>query len=153
MMAKLWDGGVPNTGPEDIMTRWLSALAIAVAFLTAAPTFAAECGKGGQGPVTIEYATGQSALTRDHKRQLARFAETAKYRDWVCVFAQVDAQGSKAANKRLAQARAQKVKRFLISKGVKADRILIAREEKGNTLFGLLDDDQQNDRRVTVSYE
>lgn len=135
------------------MTRWFFAAISALGFLVASPTIAAECGKGGQGAVTIEYATGKSALTGDHRQKLGAFADTAKFRDWVCVFAQVDAQGSKATNIRLAEARAQKVKRFLISRGVKADRILIAKEEKGSTLLGLIDRDQQGDRRVTVSYE
>lgn len=135
------------------MTRWLSALTTAIALLIAAPALAAECGKGGEGPVTINYATGKTALTADHKRKLARFAETARHRDWVCVFAQVDAQGSKEANARVAEARAQNVKRFLVANGVKADRVLIAKQETATTLFGLLDDDQKNDRRVTVTYE
>ncbi len=135
------------------MTRWFFAAMAAFSIMVSSPTIAAECGKGGQGAVTIEYATGKSALTGDHRKELGAFADTAKFRDWVCVFAQVDAQGSKATNIRLAEARAQKVKRFLISRGVKADRILIAKEEKGSTLLGLIDSDQQGDRRVTVSYE
>ena len=135
------------------MIRWFAAAVSAVFMMFASPTIAAECGKGGEGAVTIEYATGKSAVTSEHRKLLAPFAETAKFRDWVCVFAQVDAQGSKAANIRIAEARAQKVKRFLISRGVKADRILIAKEEKGSTLLGLIGADQQGDRRVTVSYE
>ena len=134
-----------------IAATFLAPLALVA--MMALPAAAAECGKGGEGPVTIEYDTGKSAVTAEHKRVLTEFARTAKHRDWVCIFAQVDAQGSKDVNIRLAEARAQKVRTFLISQGVKADRILIAKEEKGSTLFGLLGEDQQGDRRVTVTYE
>ena len=124
-----------------------------LAILVALPAAAAECGKGGEGAVTINYATGKSALTKKHRALLTEFASVAKFRDWVCIFAQVDAQGSKAVNKRLATARANRVKKFLMSKGVKSSNILIAKESEGHTLFGLLGKDQKNDRRVTVSYE
>ncbi len=133
------------------MIRTLTA-AILVAVM-ALPAAAAECGAGGSGAVTVNYDTGQTKLTKEHRARLAEFAETAKYRDAVCVFAQVDAQGTAEANKRVANARADNVRRFLVDQGVPEDRILIATEEEGQTLFGLFGDDQKNERRVTVSYE
>lgn len=135
-----------------MIKRTLAALAIVLAG-AAVPAVAAECGKGGNGTMSISYDTGKTALTREHRAKLAKFADVAKHQSWVCVFAQVDAQGSDEVNKRVANARSQNVKKFLISKGVPAANILIASQEKGITLFGLLGDDKQSDRRVTVSYE
>lgn len=131
--------------------RKISLAAIMLA-ITALPVTAAECGAGGQGAVSFLYDTGKTAVTRAHKERLAEFIDVAKHRTAVCIFAQVDAQGSEAANKRVAEARAQNMKRYLVSKGVKADRVLIAKESESFTLFGLLGDDQEGERKVTVSY-
>ena len=132
--------------------RQLGIAAVVWAAL-ALPVAAAECGAGGKGATTINYDTGQTTLTAEHKARLAEFAETAKFRDAVCVFAQVDAQGTAEANKRVANARAANVKKYLIAQGVPADRILIAEETSSTTLFGLLSADRAGERRVTVSYE
>ena len=40
---------------------------------------------------------------------LTEFAETAKHRLGICIFAQVDSTGSEEANKKVAQARADEV--------------------------------------------
>ncbi len=128
-------------------------LAAGFAAALAIPAYAAECGAGGKGQTTVFYDTGKTAVTAQHKRDLAEFIDIAKSRDAVCVFAQVDAQGSDAANKRVADARANNIRRYLISQGVPAGNILIAKEDSSFTLFGLLDADQKNERRVTVSYE
>lgn len=133
------------------MRRFLVAVLMAGAF--GVPAMAAPCGAGGEGTQSIHYDTGKTGLTSAHKAKLATFIDIAKHRTAVCVFAQVDAQGTEAANKRVANARAENVKRYLIQQGVKADRIQIAKEEESFTLFGLLDEDSKNDRRVTVSYE
>lgn len=129
------------------------ATATAAMIALAGPALAAPCGAGGDGQMSVHYATGVTALKAEDKTRLSEFAEIAKFRDAVCVFAQVDAQGSDAANKRVAAKRADTVKRYLITKGVPAERILIAKEEESFTFFGLFDADQKNDRRVTVSYE
>lgn len=128
-------------------------LGIALVLGLALPVAAAECGAGGKGATSIHYDTGKTALTAADKAKLKEFANQAKFSDSVCVFAQVDAQGSEAANKRVAAKRAENVKRYLVQAGVKADRILIAKAEEAFTLFGLLKEDSKNDRRVTVSYE
>lgn len=78
--------------------------------------------------------------------------DTARFRDGVCVFAQVDKQGSKEANIRVADGRADAVRRFLISKGVPAGAIKIGKQEEAFTLFGLLKEDQDDDRRVFVTF-
>jgi len=136
--------------------RYVCALTLALALPAAlglAPALAAECGGGGEGQVSVFYDTGETRLDAADKARLARFAETAKSKTLVCIFAQVDAQGSEAANKRVAKGRAETVRRYLISQGVPADRIRIARESQSFTLFGLLGEDQKNERKVTVSFE
>ncbi|MEM0943219.1 MAG: OmpA family protein [Pseudomonadota bacterium] len=133
------------------MTRF--ALMTAALILAAGPVLAAACGAGGGGMTVIEYETGVTALSAEDKARLATFAETAKFRDAVCIFAQVDAQGSEAANVQVAEGRAKTVERYLVSQGVPADRILIAKQEEAFTFFGLLPDNRSNDRRVTVTYE
>lgn len=120
--------------------------------MTAIPAVAAECGAGGTGAVSMLYGTGKTGVTSAHKKQLADFIDIAKTKDAVCIFAQVDAQGSEAANKRVADARAKNMKSYLVSRGIKADRILIAKESESFTFFGLLEADQEGERKVTVSY-
>ena len=122
--------------------------------LVAAPAFANPCGFGEQRRmVVVGYAVGATAVPGDQKENLAEFATTARFQDGVCVFAQVDAQGSEAANKRVAKARAEAVRKFLMSKGVPSDAIKIGKQEKGFTLFGLLSSDQDDDRRVMVTHD
>jgi hypothetical protein len=134
------------------MTRTLIAAALLT--LATAPAFANPCGFDERGKVlVVGYAVGATAVPNDQKDKLAKFAETAKYRDGICIFAQVDAQGSKEANARVAEGRAQKVRKFLISHGVSSDAIKIAKQEKGFTLFGLLPKDQDDDRRVMVTHD
>ena len=102
--------------------------------------------------VVVGYAVGATAVPGAQKAKLAEFAETAKFRDGVCVFAQVDAQGSEEVNKRVANGRAEAVRKFLLAKGVRADTIRVAKQEKAFTLFGLLSSDQDDDRRVYVTH-
>ena len=103
--------------------------------------------------VVVGYAVGATAIPADQKAKLAEFAETAKFRDGICVFAQVDKQGTEAANKRVADGRADAVRKFLRSKGVRAEAIKIGKQEKAFTLFGLLPSDQGDDRRVFVTHD
>jgi len=121
--------------------------------LAAFPALADPCGLDQRSQrVVVGYAVGATAVPNDQKAPLAEFAETAKHRSGVCVFAQVDGQGSDEANKRVASQRAENVRKFLISQGVPADVIKVAKQEKGFTLFGLLPKDQDDDRRVVVSH-
>lgn len=138
-----------------MLKRLSMATALTVAFLGLSPGIseAAPCGAGGDGMTIIEYDTGVTSLTEEDRARLATFAETAKFRDAVCIFAQVDAQGSEAANIQVAEGRARTVQRYLVSQGVPEDRIEIAKQEEAFTFFGLLPDDRGNDRRVTVTYE
>lgn len=128
-------------------------LAASLAALTAAPALAAPCGAGGKGVTTVHYDTGVTGLTGVAQTKLAEFSIQAKHADAVCIFAQVDAQGTEEANAKIAAGRAERVREFLVRQGVPEDRIQIAKEEEGITLWGLLSEDQQADRAVTVSYE
>lgn len=134
------------------MKRQVALLAI-VAALPAGAALANPCGYAERGRIVITgYKVGQTAIPADQKARLAKFAQTAKFRDKICVFAQVDKQGSKAANERVADGRAHNVQRFLESQGVPADAITINRQKKAFTLFGLLPSNQPDDRRVYVTH-
>ncbi len=122
--------------------------------LAAAPALANPCAFEERGRmVVVGYAVGATAIPADQKAKLAAFAETAKFRDGICVYAQVDKQGTEAANKRVADGRADAVRKFLRSKGVRAEAIKIGKQEKAFTLFGLLSSDQDDDRRVYVTHD
>ena len=121
--------------------------------LVAAPALANPCGFDEQGRMVVTgYAAGATAVPGEQKARLAEFAETAKFRDGVSVYAQVDRQGSEAANNRVAKARADAVRKFLMSKGVPAGSITLGKQEKAFTLFGLLKDDQDDDRRSKATW-
>lgn len=137
------------------MTRhlFLAALVALSAGAISGAATANPCGFDERGRMVVTgYGVGQTAVPGDQKTKLATFAETAKYRDSICVFAQVDEQGSKAANERVAQGRADGVRRFLMGQGVPGEAIRIGRQEKAFTLFGLLPSDQGDDRRVFVTH-
>ena len=130
-----------------------TVLVAALLTLAAAPAFANPCGFEERGRmVVVGYGVGATAVPADQKAKLTKFAATAKFRDGVCVFAQVDKQGSEAANIRVANGRAEAVRKFLLSEGVRADTIRVGKQEKAFTLFGLLPSDQDADRRVYVTH-
>jgi len=134
--------------------RIFRKLLIAGAFaLAAGQALANPCGFEERGRVMVTgYAVGATAIPADQKEGLDKFIETAKFRDGVCVFAQVDKQGSEEANIKVATKRAETVRKYLISKGVKAEAIKVAKQEEAFTFFGLLKEDQQKDRRVFVTH-
>lgn len=102
--------------------------------------------------VVTGYGVGATAIPQKHKERLAEFADGAKHTFQVCIFAQVDKQGSKEANMKIADGRANSVKSFLIEHGVKPETIKIATQEEAFTAFGLLSKDNDEDRRVTVTH-
>ncbi len=129
-------------------------LATTIAFLMATPALAGPCGFDEAGRLVIKgYAIGATAVPAEQKARLTKFAETAKHRFGICIFAQVDATGSDEANIKVAQARAANVRQFLASHGVPDDVMVIEKQDKAVTLFGLLSDDQANDRRVVVTHD
>ncbi len=133
--------------------RFETVLVAALLSLAVTPALANPCGFEEQGRmVVVGYAVGATAVPADQQAKLAKFAATAKFRDGICVFAQVDRQGSKAANKRVADGRAEAVRRFLLAKGVRAGTIQVDTQKKAFTLFGLLPSDQHDDRRVYVTH-
>jgi len=125
-----------------------------LAALAAAPALANPCGIDQARSATVKgYDVGQTAMPEDQEKRLIEFADTAAHASNVCVFAQVDKQGAPAANQEVADARAAAVVRFLTDLGVKPDRIQTATQAEAVTLFGLLDNDQPDDRRVVVSHD
>ena len=138
--------------------RLLSANTLSIAALAfgllATPALANPCGFSESGRVVIKgYAVGATAVPEDQKSRLAEFADTAKHRFHICIFAQVDKQGSKDANRKVAQARADGVRAFLAQHGVPADAMTVAKQEEAMTFFGLLSSDQPDDRRVMVTHD
>jgi len=122
--------------------------------LLATTALANPCGFKEKGRmVVVGYAVGATAIPAGQKDKLAKFAKTAKARFQICVFAQVDKQGSEAANVKVAKGRADAVRKFLLSKGVSDEAIKIGKQEKAFTLFGLLPSDQDDDRRVLVTHD
>ena len=116
--------------------------------------FANPCGFQEAGRLVVKgYPVGGTAIPASEKERLARFAETACHRFGICVFAQVDEQGTEAANERVATTRAAAVHDFLIARGVKRDTIRIALQEDAVTFFGLLPSDQADDRRVVATHD
>jgi hypothetical protein len=139
---------------KEETTMRTTLLAAALAFLMTTPVLAGPCGFDEAGRLVIKgYAIGATAVPAEQKARLTKFAETAKHRFGICIFAQVDATGSEEANKKVAQARADGVRKFLASKGVPNDVMVIMKQDKAFTLFGLLSDDQANDRRVVVTHD
>lgn len=135
------------------MARHLTLIAL-MAALPAGAALANPCGFEERGRMVVTgYDVGQTSIPADQKPGLVEFAKTAKFRHDVCVFAQVDKQGSKAANQRVANGRAENVRRFLLDQGVPDDAIEIGLQKEAFTLFGLLPSDQGDDRRVYVTHD
>ncbi|MBY8974543.1 OmpA family protein [Rhodobacteraceae bacterium NNCM2] len=130
-------------------------LITAIAFASLATTALANpCGFKQAGTIVIKgYPVGATAVPEAQKARLAQFAETAKHRYQICVFAQVDKQGSEEANRKVAQERANAVKAFLEAHGVAADTMKVAKQDDAFTFFGLLPEDQSADRRVVVTHD
>ena len=84
--------------------RIFRKLLLAGAFaLGAGQALANPCGFEEQGRIVVTgYAVGATAVPADQKERLDKFIETAKFRHEICVFAQVDKQGTKEANIKVA---------------------------------------------------
>ena len=121
-------------------------LATTLAFLMTTPALAGPCGFDEVGRLVIKgYAIGATAVPEEQKPRLTEFAE--------CIDESGDSTGSEEANKKVAQARADGVRKFLASQGVPNDVMVIMKQDKAFTLFGLLSDDQDDDRRVVVTHD
>ena len=132
----------------------MKLIAPALVALTATGALANPCAFEEKGRIAITgYETGQTKIPAEQRERLSRFAETARHRFAICIFAQVDKQGSDAANERVAKGRADAVRRFLTNAGVRGDAIKIEMQEEALTFWGLLPDDQSHDRRVVVTHD
>lgn len=132
------------------MTSKMVAMVIGVTVASGAT--ASPCDVAESGMVILEYDTGVTALSADHKAKLDEFADVAKHRNSVCLRAQVDRQGSDEANRQVSEARGEAVRAYLLSKGVRAEVMEVRVQAEAFTLFGLIDDDSQNDRRVVLTF-
>lgn len=130
-----------------------SVLGAVGALFFAGTALAAPCDNANAGMTVLHYDTGVTALTGEQQATLDAFADTAKHRDSVCIFAQVDSQGSDDVNRRVSQARGDAVFDYLAAKGVREAAMEVRTQGKAVTLFGLVDDDSQNDRRVVLTYQ
>lgn len=133
-----------------LRTPLLAALCLALPSLA----LANPCGTEERGKIVLKgYEIGQTAIPQAEVERLTRFAETAATRFELCVSASVDPTGSDAANKRVSDARAAAVVKFLTDRGADPDTIKISNVEKSQiTLFGLLPDDRDSERTVYVSH-
>ena len=127
-----------------------AAAALFASLATAA--VASPCDNAQSGLLILEYDTGVSALSADQKARLDAFADIAKHSNAVCVRAQVDAQGSAEANRRVSAARAENVRAYLAAKGVRADALEVQVQEQAFRPLGLLGAANQNERRVSLTY-
>ncbi|MEM8791867.1 MAG: OmpA family protein [Pseudomonadota bacterium] len=133
------------------MRTFLAALALTLA---AGAASANPCGFPEAVRLVVKgYPIGGTAVPAEQRERLSKFAETAKDRFEICVFAQVDKTGSDAANQRVAEGRAQGVVNYLVNQGVPARYIEVAKQEEALTFFGLLPDNQDDDRRVVVTHD
>jgi outer membrane protein OmpA-like peptidoglycan-associated protein len=128
----------------------VAAAAVIASFATAA--VASPCDNAHSGLLILEYKTGVSALTAEQKAKLDAFADIAKHSNAVCVRAQVDAQGTAEANRRVSQARGEAVRAYLASKGVRADALEVQVQAEAFRPLGLLGSEKQSERRVTLTY-
>ena len=103
----------------------------------------------------VLFDLGSAYLRADAKPTIAQAAQTAKARQvvTVCLVGQTDKLGDKAANEKLALARAQSVAAELIRQGYPAKNVVIATnpEAFGNFSLGARDASEQ-DRRVTIVF-
>lgn len=144
---------IPNRKSRG--ARGAAAVVLATALIAAArPAVAVDCAEAKNGLTFIMFDTGQTDLTPLAREKLETFASRAKYKDVVCVFGQVDAQGGDSAlNRQIARTRAFNVSLFLTSRGVAKEKIHVDTQDAGFTLFGALDSDQPADRRVKLTHE
>lgn len=113
----------------------------------------ADCERATEALTLIHFETAASNIPRAGLPRLERFARVARHRSAVCIRAQVDAQGGESAlNQQLARARAMNIRLFLLSRGVREAVIEIQTQDRGFTLFGLLEPDQAAARVVRLTH-
>lgn len=127
------------------------ALGFAVLALPAA-ALADPCIEANRGLTIIHYDIGSLATSAEDQARLEQFADVARYREQICIVGQADAQVADESAQPLAQARADTVAALLVRYGVPRDKIKVKVQQRGFTLWGALDDNQPNDRRVTVTH-
>ncbi|MEO1328326.1 MAG: OmpA family protein [Pseudomonadota bacterium] len=133
--------------------RTAAMLALTAGLFTAGAAVADPCDGAKSGMAVVKFETGSTAINAEDQKRIKNFASRSLRSPRICLLGQADAQGDESANRRLAEARVEKVRRQLIASGARADRIETHIQDKQFTLFGLLDEDQANDRRVLMGYQ
>jgi len=108
------------------------------------------------GPYYAHFDTGKSVVRPADKAELKKVALQSKqlFVTRICVIGAADKVGDAARNKKLAQARANAVAKELMAGGVQAKHILIDASDEafGSWSFGKKNEEQQQDRRVTIIF-
>jgi len=102
----------------------------------------------------VLFATGRSELLPTARQRLMNVAEALKTQDpkkKLVVEGHTDAVGSDEANQKLSQQRAESVRKYLISQGISADRIVaIGKGEKEPIADDTTPEGRANNRRVEI---
>ena len=102
----------------------------------------------------VLFATGKSELLPVARQRLTEVAEALKTQDTkkkIVVEGHTDAVGTDEANQRLSQQRAESVRRYLISQGITADRIVaVGKGEKEPIADDATPEGRANNRRVEI---
>ena len=129
------------------MPFYSTLFAAALAVITATPLSAEACGRN---QFVIKYDVGSAEISQKDKVKLKQFAQIAKFRTQVCLFGQADSQGDPEFNDRLAKRRVELVREYLIVHGVDRDNFAVSTQQS-ITFGGILSDDNERERSVTVS--
>lgn len=108
------------------------------------------------GPFYAHFETGKSVVRPADKAELKKVALQSKqlFVTKICIIGAADKVGDAANNKKLAQARANAVAKELMAGGVQAKHLLIDASDEafGSWSFGKKNEEQQQDRRVTIIF-
>ena len=108
------------------------------------------------GPFYAHFDTGKSAVRPADKAELKKIALQSKqlFVTRICIIGAADKVGDAANNKKLAQARANAVAKELMAGGVQAKHLLIDASDEAFSgwSFGKKNEEQQQDRRVTIIF-
>ena len=108
------------------------------------------------GPYYAHFDTGKSTLRPADKAEVKKAALQSKqlFVTRICLVGAADKGGDAAKNKKLAKARANAVAKEMIANGVQAKHLLIDASDEafGKWSFGSKNENQEQDRRVTIIF-
>ena len=101
----------------------------------------------------VNFATGSTAVNADDRAELKKAAKWARdrYIQKICVIGRADPRGNPEYNRQLSLKRAKAVAGILRAEGIGSAKIAThAVGEAPSSFFGLIDNDNTEDRRVEV---